>query len=202
MYKRLGIILLVSVLLIVSLNVISDRICLKNGVIRLHVVANSDSAQDQQVKLEVKDAVCVYLNSILKTVDSKEEASCEILKNISEIEEVANRALAASGSCDRAEVSLKEEAFEQRRYETFTLPAGVYDSLMIRIGNADGKNWWCVAFPTLCLSATSKEFEEDAVCAGMDPGLAAALSGQSNYKVRFYFLDCLGKLENFLFRKN
>lgn len=202
MQKQIAVILLIAILLMVFLDVIGDRIALKSNVIRLHVVANSDLKDDQAVKLKVKDAVCTYLNGILKNVDSKKEAGAQILSNIDKIEAIANNVLETNGSQDAAEALFGEESFPMREYDTFTMPAGVYDSLMIRIGTAQGRNWWCVAFPSLCIAATTKEFEEDAACAGFDSDLAATLSNEKGYKVRFFLLDCLGKVENFFFRRN
>lgn len=202
MQKRIAIMLIVTILFMLTLEVIGDRVALKSNVIRLHVLAHSDSQEDQTVKLKVKDAVCTYLNTILKNINSKQEACKIISSNITAIESVANSALRNNGSDNLAQVALEEESFPQRKYETFSLPAGVYDSLMIRIGKGEGRNWWCVAFPSLCISATAKEFEEDAVCAGFDAELAATLSDQKSYKVRFFLLDCLGRVENFFFKRN
>ena len=90
------------------------------------------------------------------------------------------------------------EEFATRYYDTFTLPAGIYEALRITIGEGEGQNWWCVVFPTLCVGATVEEFEETAHCAGFSDGLTGALTGEDGYEVRFFFLDALGKLENFL----
>ena len=98
-----------------------------------------------------------------------------------------------------AAVSLCKEAFDTRYYETFTLPAGVYEALRITIGEGNGKNWWCVVFPSLCVPATSSGFEDAAVGAGFSDTLSGAVTGEEDYEVRFYLLDTLGRLENILF---
>ena len=82
---------------------------------------------------------------------------------------------------------------------TFSLPAGVYDALKITIGEGKGHNWWCVAFPTLCLPATSEGFQEVSAQAGMNGTLEKALAGEDGYEIRFFLLDQLGKLENHFF---
>ena len=83
--------------------------------------------------------------------------------------------------------------------DTFTLPAGIYEALRITIGEGEGHNWWCVAFPSLCLSATSEEFADKAAGAGFPDSLTGALDGEEKYEVRFFLLDALGELEKFLY---
>ena len=94
-------------------------------------------------------------------------------------------------------MTLQKEVFDTRVYDTFTLPAGVYEALRITIGSGEGKNWWCVVFPTLCVPATSEGFEDVAAGAGFPESLTKSLEGE--YEIRFYLLDLLGKLEGYLF---
>ena len=84
-------------------------------------------------------------------------------------------------------------------YDPFPLPAGIYEALRITIGEGEGHNWWCVAFPSLCLSATSEEFADKAAGAGFPDSLTGALDGEEKYEVRFFLLDALGELEKFLY---
>lgn len=182
-------------------SLISDRISLSNNIVRLHVVANSDSDSDQALKLQVRDAVVEKLQSIMESLPSAQEAKEYILAHLEELKELANRVLAAAGSADRAEVSLQEEAFALRQYDTFTLPAGVYEALRITIGDGEGQNWWCVVFPTLCAGATSEDFTDTAVGSGFGNQLTGALKQEKGYEVRFFFLDLFGKLQNFFFGK-
>lgn len=174
----------------------TDRQSLEENLIRLHVVANSDSEEDQQIKLQVKDAVVNYLQPIMENFPSKEEAMQYIRENISDLQELSNRVLDSLGVKDRAKVTLQPEIFDTRVYDTFSLPSGVYDALRIEIGEAEGENWWCVAFPTLCIPATSDGFEDAAVSAGFSQTLTDTLSSGNSYRLRFFFLDCIGKLEN------
>ncbi len=180
-------------------SVLSDRQQLGEDLIRLHVVGASDSEEDQAVKLKVRDAVIGALEGSLGGMPSREEAEEWLQDRLSELEELANRVLAENGSRDRATVSLMEEEFPTRVYDTFTLPAGIYHSLRIKIGAAEGKNWWCVVFPSLCYGAAS-DFEEAAACGGFSEELTAALEGETGYEVRFFVLDALGRLENLLHR--
>ena len=180
-------------------SVLSDRQTLNEELIRLHVVANSDTAEDQAIKLQVRDAVVQYLQESMAEIGDVEEAKRYILENIQQIQTIANHVLSACGVNGDAMVTLGKECFDTRYYDTFRLPAGVYESLRISIGDAAGKNWWCVVFPSLCLPATSDGFEAVAAGAGFEDALLGALEGKEPYEVRFYLLDMLGKLENKFF---
>ena len=196
-WKRLGVCVLV-VILVWTWALVLDRQTLRQELVRLHVVAASDSAEDQAVKLQVKDAVVGSLKGDLEKLRDAEEAKAYLLENLPKIEALANRVLQESGSFDVARVSLGMEEFPSRIYDTFALPAGVYHALRITIGPGEGKNWWCVAFPGLCLPATAAGFEDAASCAGFSDGLTATLEGKSGYEIRFWVLDAMGRLENFL----
>ena len=180
---------------------IQDREALREGLIRLHVVANSDSREDQQVKLQVRDAVLESIREALTDATEPEAARAYLRENLPKIQQAANNVLQALGREPDARVSLKEEVFDRRDYETFSLPAGIYESLRVEIGQAEGKNWWCVAFPSLCVPATTESFAEAAQAAGMDPVLTGTLEGRGEYELRFFLLDWLGKLEGRLFGK-
>lgn len=171
-----------------------DKMLLQENLIRLHVVANSDSQEDQAVKLQVKDAIIAYLQPIVEDFDDKEQTMEFIADNLSSIQRIANGVLAELGESQSAVVSLGTEAFNTREYETFSLPAGVYDSLRIQIGEGKGRNWWCVVFPSLCLPATSEGFQDTAVSSGFSEELGNTLSSGKNF--RFFILDCFGRIEN------
>lgn len=177
-----------------------DRQTLNEDLIRLHVVANSDSQEDQSIKLQVRDAVLQSLKGDLARVTDVEEAKAYIRENLPKIQGVVNQTLESLGFHGGAAVTLCQERFDTRTYPTFTLPAGVYEALRITIGQGEGKNWWCVAFPSLCLPCTSEGFSQVASGAGFSDPLSGALSGEPEYQVRFYLLDLLGRLENRLFR--
>ena len=198
-WKQLGICIL-AVVMVWTGALLADRQTLRQELVRLHVVAASDSSEDQAIKLQVKDAVVSSLKTELENLRSAEEALAYLQAQLPQIELLANQILQASGSGDVAGVSLQMEEFPTRYYDTFALPAGVYQALRITIGAGDGKNWWCVAFPGLCLPATTSGFEDAASCAGLSDGLTATLEEESGYEIRFWLLDALGRLENFLHR--
>lgn len=200
--KKLLIRLVCAVLIFAAVSVcvlFSEKQTLRNGLIRLHVVGASDSAADQAVKLQVRDAVLKTVESQLAGMTDVEQAKQYIQNNLSALEAAANETLAAAGTGHKATVTLTEEAFPRRQYDTFALPSGVYESLRVVIDSGEGKNWWCVVFPALCLPASSDEFQDTAVGAGFSDSLGKTLSGEPAYEIRFFLLDCLGKLENFFY---
>lgn len=177
--------------------VIADKQKLRSDLIRLHVVADSDSEADQAIKLQVRDAVLACINDGIEQVSNADAAKAYLQTRMPELESAANAVLLAAGSEDRAQVTLCEEEFPVRHYESFSLPSGVYESLRVTIGSGEGKNWWCVVFPSLCISAASEDFRATAVSSGFSESLSKTLSGEEHYEISFFFLDCLGKLENF-----
>lgn len=193
MGKRIGICLLL-VAVCWTVGIVRDRAFLNRELIRLHVVANSDSDEDQAVKLRVRDAVLDSIRSDLKMVGDVNQAKAYLRENLPKIQAAANRTLEAAGVDAQAVVTLEKEAFDIRRYDTFSLPAGVYESLRIVIGEGAGKNWWCVAFPELCLGAVGTDFCETAQAAGMSQNLTESLT-QEDCSIRFFLLDALGQLE-------
>ena len=191
---------LLAVILVWGGTVVMDKQTLRRELVRLHVVGASDSEADQTMKLRLKDAVVDSLKTDMAKLSSAEEAKAYLRENLPKIEAFANQFLQKAGIQDTVKVQLGEEAFSARVYDTFTLPAGVYESLRITIGEGEGRNWWCVVFPALCLPATTDGFEESASCAGFSDALTGALEGEQTYEIRFWVLDTLGKIENFLHR--
>ncbi len=177
-------------------SLLADRQILNEELIRLHVVADSDSREDQDRKLLVRDAVLESLKRDMAGLTDVQAARDYIQENLPKIRQVAVRALESVGCYDPVRVQLCKEAFDTRQYDTFSLPAGVYEALRITIGAGEGRNWWCVAFPSLCLPATSEGFAEAAAGAGFPQTLRDALTGQEEYQLRFRLLDLLGQWEN------
>ena len=178
--------------------ILADGAQLRQDILRLHVVGASNGAADQQVKLRVRDAVVQYLEGELSNVKDMSQAMAYVESVLPKLEETANRVLEQYGFSDTVSVSLGPWEFPVRDYDTFKLPSGIYQALRIVIGEGEGENWWCVVFPQLCMSATSEEFVETASLDGMSPKLAGTLTGE--YEIRFWVLDQLGKLGNFLHR--
>ena len=178
--------------------VIADRQRLNEELIRLHVVANSDRVEDQELKLLVRDAIITSLRQALADVRDTEQAKEYLQENLPKLQELANKTLDAAGSAQQAVVTLCREGFPTRQYNTFSLPAGIYEALRVTIGDGAGKNWWCVVFPSLCVPQTSQGFSDTAAGAGFPDALSGALTGEEPYQIRFYLLDKLGELEKIL----
>lgn len=165
------------------------------NTVRLHVIANSDSEHDQSVKLFVRDRVLEELRILLADAEEQTDAVAVIEKNLEYLRGVCNETLEALGEEPTAQLYLKDEKYPTRHYENISLPAGVYRSLQIKIGKAEGKNWWCVLFPTLCTNAAKTE--EALVKTGFTSDQIGMLTnGESpKYKLKFKILEFFG--ENF-----
>lgn len=198
--KKLLLLLILVGVIVWGSGIVQDRQTLRNELIRLHVVGESNSEQDQSVKLQVRDAILAQLGSVMEQMPDMETAKAYLQANLSKLEEISNKALAAAGSTAKAVVTFARETFPTREYDTFSLPAGVYESLRITIGEGEGRNWWCVVFPKLCSAATSAELQDTAVGAGFSDELGTTLTGKPQTKVRFFVLDCLGWLENLFYK--
>ena len=194
--KRLLILVLAASVVTGGAGLLRDQETLEEGLLRLHVVANSDAPEDQAVKLRVKDAVVSMLEETMEAMPTVEEARAYLETHLPQIEETANRVLKELGSGLEAVVTFSRERFPTREYDTFRLPAGVYQALRITIGAGEGHNWWCVLFPSLCVPASTQGFTAAAEASGMSQTLAGTLAGDTTgYEIRFRLLDWLGEVK-------
>lgn len=166
-------------------------------VVRLHVLANSDSDEDQALKLAVRDAVLSVTADDLRGVTDREAAVAAVTDRMEDIRLAAEQVIADAGRddlCGTVTVTLGEEEYPRRTYGDCTLPAGTYLSLRVGIGAAEGHNWWCVLFPPLCLSAAeaNRDSAEDAfVAVGLTKDQYAVITEtqHTRYRVRFKILE-------------
>ena len=197
MKKNLKMVIILSILLFAYIsicaisyaqNVSSD---IANSVFRLHVIANSDSQEDQNLKYKVRDNLLNYMNLICKDCSSKQEA-IEIVKQNKQIfEQIAKDTIKEQGYSYPVEVTIGNFEFPTKHYGDISLPAGFYDALKIKIGEAKGQNWWCVMFPPLCfvdissgiVPESSKELMED----NLSEEEFALVSNSSNGEIQFKF---------------
>ena len=161
----------IVIVLIVSLALIAMQIDISRQIdtdthIRIHVLGNSNSETDQVLKLKVKDAVVAYLAPQLERSQSLDESREIIQKNMSQIVSVANVTLAQEGSTDTVTLQYGHFDFPIKYYGGFSLPAGNYEALRILIGEATGRNWWCVLFPPLCFTDSSVQPDDIADTSG------------------------------------
>ncbi len=152
--------ILVSVFLVaVTLSMLPFQntcVALQEDVFRLHILANSDSKEDQELKIRVRNEIIKEISPLFVNVKTKQEAMKITNDNLSLIRTIAKNTIADYGYDYDVEAIVKNEFFDTRYYDDFTMPAGFYDSLTITIGDAQGKNWWCVMYPSLCVGASSK----------------------------------------------
>ena len=168
-------------------------------LIRLHVVANSDAAEDQNEKLNVRDAVLAITEPLVQESQDPRQALADALP---EIKTAAEACLAECGSNKTVTVSLGKERFPTRYYDGFALPAGVYPSLRVTIGEGKGQNWWCVAFPSVCFCATAEEMETAATAAGFTEDEFRVMAEDNGYVLKFKIWELLGEFKGILFSGN
>ncbi|MBQ8175539.1 MAG: stage II sporulation protein R [Oscillospiraceae bacterium] len=165
-------------------------------VFRLHILANSDSDEDQQLKLKVRDAVLEECSYLFENCKNAEESASVAEENMDFINSVAQRTVDESGKDYSVKCEVAEMHFDTRIYESVTMPAGDYSALRITIGEAEGKNWWCVMFPPLCIPVATGELEDyDGVFTAEEIEM---LNNPENYECKFYILELLDKLEKYL----
>ena len=140
-------------------NAVSSDI--SDAVLRLHVVANSDTYRDQELKLKVRDSLLEYMNSISYEVNTKSEAFQIVESHLNDFESIAQKIILSEGFDYSVNVHLDKFDFPTKNYGDVSLPAGIYDSLIVDIGAGAGHNWWCVMFPPLCFIDVSSGFVPD-----------------------------------------
>lgn len=169
---------------------------LPENVVRLHVVANSDSPEDQAVKLQVRDAVLQEAARWYGEANTMEEASALLCTHLESIAQAARDSLKEQGVSYGATAQVTEMYFSTRTYETFQLPAGRYRTLRVTLGQGQGKNWWCVVFPTLCLPAASQD-EEDALLS-FPQSEREIVENPEQFQIRFKAVELWEELREWL----
>ncbi len=166
-----------------------------DNVIRLHVLANSDSEEDQALKLIVRDAVLDYTAPLLENVHDRATAERVISSHTEEIDALSEKALRDAGYPAPVRVTLSQERYPRRVYESVALPAGEYLSLRVQIGEAKGENWWCVLFPPLCLTAAS-DAQSTCLAAGLSKEQYQMIAGteQTKYRLRFKIVEVFERI--------
>ena len=172
-----------------------------SNTVRLHILANSDSEEDQALKLLVRDAILEKAEDIFSEYKTKDEAEEAFSRALPDIRAIAERVVAENGYDYKVSVTLGEEYYPEKEYEDLRYPAGYYTSLIVGIGNAEGKNWWCVLFPPLCLSSAKKD--ERLAEAGFTPNQVRVLNEgeEPKYVVRFKILEWAESVFDFFRRR-
>lgn len=153
----------------------------REDTIRLHVLANSDTIEDQLLKLDVRDAILAALPAAVTQAETPQQAARALQNALPALQAAANKTLLAAHSGQTAAVRLEQFDFAAKDYGTFALPAGSYTALRVELGKAQGHNWFCVLYPALCVSGATAEYPTEAE--------NALVFGK--YEVRFALLDAL-----------
>ena len=195
MPRRFYVALVVAMVILMALSYlpIHGEAEVYDTVLRLHVLANSDTEEDQALKLKVRDAVLEVAAPLLKNVTDRDGAEAAIRNHMADIQAAAEAVVAENGFNQAVTVMLDMEDYPTRNYESCAFPAGEYLSLRVCLGDAEGQNWWCVLFPPLCLSAaTEKEDTEDAfIKVGLTKDQYGIITEteDTKYRVRFKILE-------------
>lgn len=134
---------------------------ISNSVFRLHVLANSDSSEDQNLKYKVRDKLISYMNTICSATTSKKEAIYIAQNHLNDFQKIAEQTISENGYTYPIKVEIGNFDFPTKTYGDISLPAGSYDALRVEIGKAQGQNWWCVMFPPLCFIDVSSGIVPD-----------------------------------------
>lgn len=180
--------ILAATLLLAALPTEADA-AIYTDTIRLHVLANSDSDNDQETKLAVRDDLLLTYGKALASFESMQDAENAVRDRLPEMREHINSFLRSQGADYEADITFSVEWYDTRVYESFTLPAGYYPSLRVLLGEAGGKNWWCVMFPPLCLDMATEDNASDDRLGAYTKNERRLITGE--YEVRFKLLEVI-----------
>lgn len=165
---------------------------ISDQVFRLHILANSDSAEDQQLKLKVRDEILKKGETVFASSNSLEETIELCKNNIALFQQTAEQCLKDNGSDYDVKVYVDKEYFNTREYDEITLPSGIYNALKIEIGQGKGHNWWCVMFPAICLSSVT----DDELNKYLSEDEQKLVNSDSKYEVRFKIVEIYEKVKS------
>ena len=195
--SKIGIIFILSILIILYTTICAFSYVqavstdISDSVFRLHVIANSNSEDDQALKYEVRDNLLKYMNNICKDCTSKEEAINIVSKYQEEFKQVALETIKNEGYSYDIKIEIGNFEFPTKQYGDISLPAGFYDALKVEIGKAEGRNWWCVMFPSLCFVDISSGIVPEESKKTLQNVLSdeeyAIISDNSDYGIKFKF---------------
>lgn len=164
---------------------------ISNEVFRLHILANSDSEEDQSLKLKVRDEILNESSDLFKECSSLNDAISVTEDNIDFFKQTAQNCIKKNGYDYNVNVYVDKEYFNTRKYKKITLPSGIYNALKIEIGSAEGHNWWCVMFPAICLPAVS----EDEINSVLNDEEIELINSDNKYEVRFKIVEIYEKIK-------
>lgn len=171
---------------------------LENNIFRLHIIANSDSIEDQSLKLKIRDNIISYLEKICDNCKSKTDFKDVINNNLDNLKQIAENTVNECGFNYKIKLEIDNFYFPTKEYGNISLPAGYYDGLKIKVGNAIGQNWWCSLFPPLCFTDISSGIVEDEAKDNLEKNLSKEefsiiSSSNSIYKLKFKLIEFLNE---------
>ena len=199
-YKRILTVSVLAALLLLAIGLlpVQGERKIYNKVVRLHVLANSDSEEDQAVKLAVRDAILKVTVPLLQDCSTQEEAIARLEENRPLFIKTAKEVLQKEGFDDAVSIEMGLENYPTRTYDSLCFPAGEYLSMRVNLGNGEGQNWWCCLFPPLCLGAATvrdEDAEDACISVGFTPTQYKIIteSDKPVYRARFKILELLGQ---------
>ncbi len=196
--KNFLLILLVLSALFLCTTFLESSLTLRNGLseklIRLHVLANSNSEEDQALKFSVRDRILMEGKEIFRKASSPNDCQTLLLENIPYLESVAKDEIKKRGFSYDVKVSLGEYFFPMKTYNSFSLPAGNYSGVRVEIGKAEGQNWWCVMYPPLCF--TDSALSLNTLKENLTPSEMDLITTEEGFSIRFKIVDYFSKSVN------
>ena len=170
----------------------SDCRNIRNSVLRLHILANSDSAEDQALKLKVRDRILSETQALFQATDDLVDAENKVSASMDLVKQIAVDEIQKQGYFYDVQVELCNMYFGTRKYDGIALPAGSYDAMRVTIGEGKGQNWWCVLYPPLCIPAAQPTRELKDV---LSPSETEIVTSQSKYEIRFACVELWERLK-------
>jgi stage II sporulation protein R len=167
-----------------------------DNVLRLHILANSDTDEDQALKLKVRDAILEKTSDIFENSEDKAEAVAAAKDAIPEIRRIAESVITEQGYDYPVAVEVTTMEFDTRVYGGITMPAGEYEAIRVTIGEAKGQNWWCVMFPPLCIPAVAADETVDVFGEVLSESEKDILENPTKYEARFFIVDLLNGMKS------
>ena len=163
---------------------------MRQNILRIHIIANSDSMDDQDVKLKVRDALLKECGELFLDCKSLEIAEEKAKENTDKFKNISERVLKENGFNYSANAKIGKSFFDTREYKDFTLPAGYYNSLIITLGKGGGHNWWCVIYPSVCIGSSGEKLDK-----AVSKKSSKIAENPQKYKIKFKAVEIYEKLK-------
>ncbi|MBQ2676097.1 MAG: stage II sporulation protein R [Clostridia bacterium] len=195
MIKKWELSVVIALIITISLSCFSfSAQCsdIRQQVLRLHILANSDSSEDQALKLKVRDRLLSEAADLFKGAKTETDAANKARERISQLQSIAQQEISEQGYDYPVKVEVAKTYFNTRTYDNVTLPAGEYEAVRVLIGKAGGKNWWCVMFPPMCVPAAVPEQEIDDI---LNEQQVDIVTNKPKYEIKFKSVEIFQQLK-------